>query len=277
MTAEERDRGTAPLDLRLVELGPMLSYPRPRDLAPAVRRRLEESPVRPLRDRPARRAYFSADAAKARRGLIPAIAAAALLATFLLAASPTARKALAGWLGLRGVQIHVTPSRPTAPVRTLGEGLQLGQRMTLDQAKGRVAFPILMPSALGQPDEVYLGTQFASGQVFLMYRARPGLPTAAETGAGLLVAQFRAGISGEHLHKLLGPGTKLESVRVNGHPGFWIEGSHELYFEDEDGLAVPDTVRLAGNVLLWEQGSVTIRLESALSKKDALRVAASLQ
>jgi hypothetical protein len=40
---------------------------------------------------------------------------------------------------------------------------------------------------------------------------------------------------------------------------------------------VPETIRLAGNVLLWERGELTLRIESGLTKEGAVRVAASVR
>jgi hypothetical protein len=36
-----------------------------------------------------------------------------------------------------------------------------------------------------------------------------------------------------------------------------------------------EQVRLAGNVLLWERGTRTLRLEADISKEEALRIAES--
>ena len=38
-----------------------------------------------------------------------------------------------------------------------------------------------------------------------------------------------------------------------------------------------ETLRLAGNTLLWEQDGVTFRLEAQVSRDDALRIAASFR
>ena len=67
-------------------------------------------------------------------------------------------------------------------------------------------------------------------------------------------------------------------MRVNGEPGFWIAGDfHEVLYLDANGESIADSVRLAGNVLLWEQGDLTLRLESALTKSEALRIARSIR
>jgi hypothetical protein len=63
-------------------------------------------------------------------------------------------------------------------------------------------------------------------------------------------------------------------VKVSGDPGFWIAGKpHVLMFLDPNGNVIDDSVRLAGNVLLWERGDLTLRIEGALTLDQALAVA----
>ena len=111
-----------------------------------------------------------------------------------------------------------------------------------------------------------------------MWRERPGFPKASSTGVGLLLSEFRARVDGEVLEKkLLGPGTTLEAVRVNGGRGFWIAGEpHGLQYVGPDGEILFDTTRLSGNTLLWEQGDLTLRIEGQLTREQALAVAASM-
>jgi hypothetical protein len=211
-----------------------------------------------------------------------AVAAAAivLLASGVISFSPTARRAVADFLGLRGVRIHIVPSPPSPPVRSLGQGLDLGGRVTLAEARSRVSYHVFVPTAadVGSPDEVYVLATRLGDQVSLVYRARAGLPNASETGAGLLVTEFRALIERGFIEKMVGPGSTVETVRVNGHPGLWIAGSpHAIAYVGPDGQSLSDSVRLAGNVLVWEQGPVTIRIESQLTKAEALRIAQSVR
>jgi hypothetical protein len=193
-----------------------------------------------------------------------------------LALSPGARHAVAGWLGLRGVKIIEVPS-PTPLPPGLGTNLQLGLPVPLAQAQAETKFQILVPAALGPPDEVYFSGRFADGKVTLLYRARGDLPEAPTTGVGLLLTEFRASTNQEYLQKMLGPGTTIESVTVNGEQGFWVAGAPhvELLF-DMNGAVVPDSLRLAGNVLIWEHGDLTLRIESALSREQALAIAESV-
>ena len=63
--------------------------------------------------------------------------------------------------------------------------------------------------------------------------------------------------------------TRLVPVRVGSEPGYWIEGPHQLVLPDGG------TLRLGGGVLIWTRDGVTYRLESTLSKADALAVGRS--
>ena len=57
----------------------------------------------------------------------------------------------------------------------------------------------------------------------------------------------------------------------------WIEGEPHLFFyRDRDGQVRDESVRLAGNVLLWERGELTLRLEGAIARDEAIRIAASV-
>jgi hypothetical protein len=68
---------------------------------------------------------------------------------------------------------------------------------------------------------------------------------------GVEIIEFRGeGLSA--IRKLIGPGTRLRRVTVNGGPGAYLDGApHEVFFLDARGNGRGDTVRLAGNVLLW--------------------------
>ncbi|HXF57808.1 MAG TPA: hypothetical protein VNO34_09635 [Actinomycetota bacterium] len=228
--------------------------------------------------------------AESRRALRPLLrpawqpAAAAVLSLLLvltvaLSLSPGARRAVAGWLGVGGVRVRVEATSPAAPVRPLGGGMDLGVRASLERAREAVEFPLLLPRLpeLGAPDEVYLGRDLPGGRVTLVYRSRPGIPEASTSGVGLLLMAFRGSFDEETMAKVAGPGTVIRPVEVDGAPGLWITGRpHRVFLLDEGGRPVADSVRLAGNVLLWVEGGVTYRLEGDVPLQLALRVARSL-
>jgi len=50
-----------------------------------------------------------------------------------------------------------------------------------------------------------------------------------------------------------------------------------LAFVDAHGEVRAQTLRLAGNTLVWRHGLVLIRLEAKISRQAALRIATSLR
>jgi hypothetical protein len=114
--------------------------------------------------------------------------------------------------------------------------------------------------------------------VSLVYRPRSGLPAAGSTGVGLLVSQFRGALAPEFLGKGVGPESRVEQLAIAGSPAIWIEGQpHSFFYRDRAGQPQPEDVRLAGNVLLWERGELTVRLEGAFGRDEAIRLASSLR
>lgn len=254
------------LEQRLSALAGAIEFPPVRNVAPAVTARIRAGRA------PHRSWWRSLWSEPVAAGAV----AVGLLLGAVLVVSPGAREAVADWLGVGGIRIEFGDRAPS-PVAT---GLDLGERVTLSEARARAPFPVLVPGLLdlGEPDEVYFDPLPGEGQVSIVYEASPALPAARGTRVGLLVNEFRGGVDDIYFKKVAGPGTELEAVEVDGSPGFWIEGApHILYYVDSNGAPVTETVRLAANVLLWEQGGVTFRVESALTRAEALVIAESLR
>jgi hypothetical protein len=275
--ADEQARaGQDAIERRLVQLGRAIAYPPTPDIAGSVHRQLTAG-------KPPRSPWWMVTL-PLRRTLAYAIVAVVVFLGVLLAAWPPARTAVADRLGLRGVAIEqrLSPALPTAVALSRETWEDLGERVTIDEARARASFPVLLPSsnALGMPEEVHFDPSVPGGQVALVYGARPGIPATEDRSIGLLLFEFRSppGAVNEGIfRKQLAAGTRIEPVQVNSGRGLWIEGApHILYLLDERGGVRTETVRLAGNVLLWERGEVTLRLEGALSKEVALRIATSV-
>jgi hypothetical protein len=208
--------------------------------------------------------------------VVAAAAAAVLLFSGVLAFSPTTRRAVANFLGIGAVKITLHAPSSSPPVRPLGDGLDLGIVVGLDRARSTVQWPISVPGdpQLGRPDSIYVSQAVPGGQVSLVYRSRPDIPAADATGVGILVMELNGRVQQPFVEKALGPGTTIESVAVNDDLGFWIAGQpHDIFYLDQDGEPIPSSVRLAANVLIWQHGDVTIRIESLLTKAQALRIA----
>jgi hypothetical protein len=163
------------------------------------------------------------------------------------------------------------------PAGSTGVRLNLGRPTSLDALRTQVSFPVEVPADLGVPDEVYLLDNASGGQVALVYYPRADLPAANTTGVGLLLTEFQGNVhSTGATGKGVPPGTRLESLQVNGGQAYWLEGDpHTFFYVDPRGIMRTETTRLAGNVLLWEHGNLTLRIESVLSKDAAVRIASA--
>ncbi len=205
-----------------------------------------------------------------RRRLIVALVAALIGGTGLVAAP-----VVADWLGVGGVEVRREP--PPSTIRSSAT-LDLGQRTTLAQARRDVSFRLEVPDELGAPDEVWIDKSHTVPIVWFAYRPRPGLPEASATGYGALLAQAEVTVAEEMFAtKLAQPDTKIERVEVGTGRALWVQGTHHIGLFERDRMVIIDELRLSDNVLLWERGSVTMRLESALGRDDSLRIARSVR
>ena len=254
---------------RLTRLDEHIDYPAVPDLAATVRARLAVPTVPPAMPR------TSWPRLAGLRRVALAIVAVALVAGGALAVSPAARMAVAQWLGPRGIIFFPLPRRLPAPI---GAKLQLGDRVPLATARARVTFRILTPTALGAPDEVYV-RRITDGSasdttVSLVYRARPNLPAAPHTSVGALLTEAR----GIVFAKFFDPTTRVEPVTVAGQPGYWLTGRPHLFaYLDAQQRVRSETLRLAGDTLLWNRDGLVLRLETALPRDAALRLAANVR
>jgi hypothetical protein len=261
----------ASLEAALVDLGGRVQFPPDPNVAPAVYRAITEA-VRPA----ARRGFL--ERLVPRRPVRRALALALAVAVVVLAGGG----AVAGLLGVPGLRIIFSPeASPSAPATLgpVGEHLFLGNRTSLASAEASVRFRVETPSFPGLPaPEVYSSPVPSGGRVTFAYRAGPGLPAARFTHVGLLLTEFQGSVNREFLRKTVTSGTRLRSVTVNGHPGFFISGApHEVILVNRHGQPFPDTVHLAGNTLVWSHGEVTLRIEGTFGLPKTLAIARSVR
>jgi hypothetical protein len=251
------------LEQQLLGLSGDLQWPATPNLAPLVRLRIASRPR-----------WFESRWALA--------AAVVIIAVGVLLANPPSRNAIAHWINLRThfQQVpHLATPTPLPP-GPIGKRLGLGEPTTLPAARAAVKWQVLLPSSLGDPDEVYfeappLGP--AGGDVTLVYSARQGIPASNLTGVAVLVTEVRGKVTSDSFGKTLGSDTTLEEVTMAGHPGYWISGApHVFFFIDEAGNFRYETLRLATNTLLIDEGGTIVRIEGDLTKAQALQIAASL-
>src|SRR2546423_8916043 len=238
---------------------------------------------------PRRTAWWRA-AWSPRYGFAPAIVTIAFALLAVLAFSPEARARATDILRLRGVEIFrgPVPSPSPSPSRSPGSipsptafpSTGLGVLVSLDEAKARAGYAVVVPTdpALDAPDEVYLRSVPGSTAVSFVYKARPGIPVSAQAGVAAIVTEFAGATIDENFFgKVLDRTTTLEKVTVNGQPGFWIQGSPHFFFYNGNGAVLQETLRLAGNTLIWTQGNLLLRLEADVDKATALRIAQTVR
>jgi hypothetical protein len=240
------------LELALAELGRRVEFPLAPDLAPRVRERLAEG--RPRR------------AVRSRRGLALAFAVLAVAVAAVMAV-PQTRAAILEFFHLRGVTIERVQELPTVPIQQGFGEVFVGDRVTLDEARKAVHFPLVVPKALGEPDEVYLQKDSPpGGMVSFVYGTREH-PRA-------LFTQFEATVR-EVIFKKVAEGTVIDQVTIDGSPGFWVGGAHYFTYFDRNLDYREEHMRLSEKALIWERGRVTLRLEADVTKVEALRIARS--
>ncbi len=273
----------AQLATALADLGTGIAWPQPPDVRSRVLVRIEAEP---------RRSPWWRAAWSPRYGFAPALVTLAIVLLTVLAISPETRATATDILRLRGIEIFrgpvptpsPTPSRSPGAVVTPNPfpSAGLGVLVSLDEAKARAGYPVLVPAdpLLGAPDEVYLRAVPNSTAVSFVYKTRAGIPVSAQAGVAAIVTEFAgATVDEQFFGKVLDPSTTLEKVTVNGQPAFWIQGTPHFFFYSYGGpgQVQQETLRLAGNTLIWTQGPLLMRLEAQVDKATALRIAASLR
>jgi len=222
----------------------------PQDMAAVVSRRIAEGPQRlRVRDR------FSLQP-RGRR------AAVVVLAILVLGATIAAGTKLV----IGAIEIQET-SAPSDLSTALPEtGPNLGRPTTVDAAGATLGLDVLVPAELGEPDGVFIDA--GASHVSLTWLPDERLPRISGTPWGAILIEFK----GDVVQAVKGgvPIGGVEWVDEGGIQGFWLAEPHVLQ------LADGTTLRVRGNVLLFQRGEITLRLESGLDQTAAIRVAASI-
>jgi len=203
------------------------------------------------------------------------IAAAATAVLAMVVVVAPVREAIADWLGIGAVRIVEVEEIPLDLGSTvIGLGDQTTPVEALDLSSGVEPWP----EALGEPDRVYVKiVDGALLEMSMVWRPSEDLPEVGTTGLGALLTRFTGRLEGPVTEKTVGPETTVETVTVDGAPGFWISGeAHSFGYFDVDGVIRFEDLRLAGNTLLWDRGGESFRFESGLERDEATEVAEML-
>jgi hypothetical protein len=248
------------------ELGRALAgwveWPESPPIGAAVVRRIREAERTPERLRP------RLSLPSRRRTILILVAATLALATAAVAAKLV--------IDLGAITVTTVPSTSALPTRTLGPA-DFGTPVSLDEAEAIAGFPARIPSALGEPDRVWVdlvNVDFSGGEVttiVMAWKPREGLPAIPNSTFGAVLMAFRG--EADVASKILTEdGASMVGTTVNGADGTFIVGSHEL------DLLVDGAVRrfvVTGSVVLWEEGELAFRLETSLDEISAVEIAES--
>jgi hypothetical protein len=159
------------------------------------------------------------------------------------------------------VALETATPRPTfGPAAHSLELFELGEPSSLAEAQQLADFSLTVPTALGEPDEVYVHRGVDLPAVTLVWRGADGPLSLTEIGVAEFANKFTLELA-------------AEAVIVNGRPAVWLEGPHRLQLLDnwqEDALLIDS------NVLIWAADGVTYRLEGGRSAAAMVAIAESL-
>src|SRR5262249_262444 len=155
-------------------------------------------------------------------------------------AVPPARSAILRFFHLQGVTIEYVDKLPQ--VTTTGP-LDLGRPLALGHAERTIGFRPLTSSLLGRPTRV----TWAGSPAWFAYGPRR---------VGVVVSEFGGYGIDRFIKKVIEPGTTIDPVLVNGGQGYFLSGARHFLYIAPSSRIQDERVRLARNVLLWEQGEL---------------------
>jgi hypothetical protein len=239
------------LGLEIRAAGREVAYPPTPEIGPTVTWRLEAATAA------GRRPPFPHVAVWSRRRALAA-AAAGLLA--LLALAFGARYVLGA------AEIRVVPgTTPSGP--PLGPEA-IGRPVDVDRISEAVGFEVALPAGPAPDQALVVSTKSLDDAALLAWAASDAYPAIEGTPWGLVLLAVPE--DDELLLKDVNRYDDLREVRVDGRRAYWIDAPHELTVLAEDG---PRTFSVRGNVLIWQRGAVTYRLETSLGRQAAIALA----
>ena len=185
--------------------------------------------------------------------LVPALAALAVAGA--LFAIPQTRAAILDLFRIGGVEVRRVETQPRAPVRA-------GRARPRGLARDRAAHGRLPAARAARSASPHTSTG--------RWSTCAGSGTCSRSGAASSSRSPRSSSARAR---------RPSASRFAAATGLWITGArHEIIYRDPaTDQIVAKSRRLAGNVLIWEAGDVTYRLEGAKTVADARAVARNLK
>ena len=232
-----------------------LEWPTTPDLAPAVRAATRGPAPRVTR----------LPLPRSRRILLIAAAIVVLLAGAAVAARIV--------FDVGAVVVRVIPDPRTNPTPSPSASQPFGELLTRAEATQLLGDDLALPTALGPPDRLWADEVFTeAGEVVRITAAwgpRSDLPAIEGSRWGAVLMRFE-GNADQAFKDVYEETGVIEQAFVDGREATWTSGPHVLHLLTGDGVV---DLPVEGNVLLWRDGIYTMRLETAISKGGAERIA----
>lgn len=181
-----------------------------------------------------------------------------------ITASPPSGASLATDLSATSAARPSATPMPTSTPRPFP--FQLSRPTTLSEAEAAAGFRARLPAYpedLGPPDLIF-AEDFGGPAIVLVW-----LEPDQQEKTRLSLMQ----IIGDALIEKLPPRV-ISETQVNNHPALWTEGAHSLRYRSRAQIV---ELVVEGNVLIWQDGEITYRLEGDLTMEEAVRIAESLR
>jgi hypothetical protein len=209
-----------------------------------------------------------------RRVAVLALAVFLLAPATALAFSPDLRDRVLETFGLRGVTVDRVAHIPT--VSPAARSLQLGERISLTQARSALKVRFHSPKALGAPDAIFEDQLQAGVDITELYE--PGT-VAGRLGVRrrVLVSILRGTLDQQLLGKTIGFATKAKQFRLDGGQALLLSGKPHIVVIFRRGNRIDTTsTRMAGNTLLWQRRALLVRIEGNLPEARLVAIARSI-
>ncbi|MGS0684357.1 hypothetical protein ACVBEQ_04205 [Nakamurella sp. GG22] len=264
MTAKDRGPLGDGLDIEteLRELRDLLSLPEPAaGTVSAVMARIDQEPL-PTGSALRQRIGGVVEWLHNRWRAATVVAVGALLA--VLAVSP-AGAAIREWLGFGAVVVEQQQPASTPTTASGGAGTAAqGTEMTLEQARLAVSFPLVVPDALGEPDQLTVAAD----------RRLVTMEWTPATGGPIRLDQIGGALSPYYVKKYY---DDVTFTVVDGDEALWFARSHPIVILDPNGTERTESARESGPTLLWQRPGVTLRLEGIDDQRTAESIAESVR
>jgi hypothetical protein len=237
----------------LAALGRAAEAPAPSPaLATAVLARVSALP-----DRAGRGGRWQSLAAglESRRRRVALVVGAVLLA---LLATPPVRAEVVDWFGFGAVRVEREDGPSTEPAPPPPE---VSSDASVAEAAAAVGFVVSVPVELGDPDAVEVSLD----------EQRVSMSWRTDEAGVVRLDQFGARLD----YSVLKTAPEVSWVAVHDGDALWFEEPHEVALLQADGSSVRHPPRLAGHTLIWQDGSVTLRLEGDVDLVRAVEIAES--